>query len=77
MDDEFEIEDAPLAGAAPLRKIDWLIVGVNLARRLTEAVGDALANTEMLLCHHANHQVEQAVFRDEARRQIETIIEGE
>lgn len=75
MDDEYdecELAEA-YARSVPARKIDWLIVGVNLAKRITESVADALSNAEMLLCGHANHQVDQAIFMDEVRRDIETI----
>ena len=79
MDDEYE--ECELAEAfamsAPARKIDWLILGVNLARRVTEAAAEALSNAEMLLCGHANHQVNQAIFMDEVRRDIETITNEE
>jgi hypothetical protein len=77
LDDDELFEESPLLGAAPARKIDWLIVGVNFARQVSEAVAEVISNAEMLLCSHANHQVQQAEFQDEARRQIETIIEGE
>jgi hypothetical protein len=79
LDDEFEeCELAELyARSAPARKIDWLIVGVNLARRITESVSDALSNAEMLLCGHANHMVDKDIFMDEVRRDIETITNEE
>lgn len=69
MDEDFE----PGRPSAPMRRIDWLIVGVDLARQMTEAVLGALSHAEMLLCSHANHQVDQATFEDEARRQIESM----
>ena len=74
--DEDEYTEAILP-SAPARRIDWLIVAVGLARGVGEALVDAMQQTEILLCGHANHQVNQAVFEEEARRQIETITEGE
>ena len=74
--DEFELAEA-FVRSAPARKIDWLIVGVNLAKRITESVADALSNAEMLLCGHANHQVDQDIFMDEVRRDIESITNEE
>lgn len=78
-DDEYdECEVAELyVRSAPARKIDWLILGVNLARQACEVAANALTNAELLLCGHANHQVDQAAFMDEARRDIETIINEE
>ena len=75
MDDEYdecELAEA-FAMSAPARKIDWLILGVNFARRVTESVSELLINAETLLCGHANHQVDQAIFMDAVRRDIETI----
>ncbi len=72
-EDEFE----PYVHAAPARGIDWLIVGVGLARGVGESLVEALQQAEILLCGHANHQVNQAAFEEEARLQIETITEGD
>lgn len=71
-DDDLMMTGRP---SAPMRRIDWLIVGVDLARQMTEALLGALSNAEMLLCGHANHKVDQATFEDEARRQIESMTE--
>jgi hypothetical protein len=75
---EYDEEEAAEAfHAAPARKIDWLIWAVSVARGTTEAVLDGILQAEVLLCGHANHQVDQAIFADEARRQIEQMTESE
>jgi hypothetical protein len=77
--DEYDEEEwaEAVAHSAPVRKIDWLICAVGFARGLSEAVVDTLQQAEILLCGQANHDVNQAVFQDEARRQIESMTEGE
>lgn len=60
-----------------LRWIDVAIVGFDLARRITGAIEVVLTSAEQLLCQQANYMTDQAVFADEARRQIESIIEEE
>lgn len=75
MDDEDY--DLDLDRYAPARGIDWLIVGVDFARSILDVGVTALWNVEQLLIGQANNQVAQAQFMDEARRQIETMTEGE
>lgn len=77
MDDEELEETVEYVAGIRARGIDWLILGVALARGVGEAVVDTLSQAEILLCQQANFQVEQSEFADEARRQIESMTEGE
>lgn len=77
MEEEYDEEDGAFGHAVRARKIDWLIWAVGVARGTTEAVLDGILQAEVLLCGHANHQVNQAIFADEARHQIEKMTEGE
>lgn len=77
-DEEFEeIDSIDFTRAVPARGIDWVIVGVDFARKLVDATSSAIWNVEQLLIGQANHEVQQAEFQDEARRQIEMMTEGE
>lgn len=75
-DEEFE-SSIDFTRAVPARGIDWLIVGVDFTRKVVDAVSSAVWNVEQLLIGQANHEVNQARFEDEARRQIEMLTEGE
>lgn len=80
MDDEYdeeECEELSYSTGARVRPIDWLIVGTSLVRGVAESVTEALGQTEILLCNHANHQVSQMAFQDQARREIESITNSE
>ncbi len=59
------------------RPIDWVIVGLDFARNVAEGGARGIGVAEMVLIGHANHQNDRRVFEDEARRQIETITNGE
>lgn len=76
-DDDYGEETPDLGRSAPVRKIDWLIVGLDYARQVAAATSSFIWSAEQLLIGQANHQVDQAVFMDEARRQIEMMTEGD
>lgn len=76
MDDE-ELELGFAIEAAAVRKIDWLIIGVDFVRRLVSEVETGLSNVEQMLCSHANHTAEQQAFADAARLDIETLTQEE
>lgn len=59
----------------PLRKIDWLIIGVDFVRSIVSEVENALSKAELVLCSHANHEAEQRDFADAIRRDIETLTQ--
>ena len=69
-DEEYELN---IAGPVKARKLDFLIVGVDLLRELAGAAEKALSNAEMLLCSHANYLTEQRQFADQARLEIESL----
>jgi hypothetical protein len=78
MDDEYEEEaygwNHP---SAHVRKIDFLIVGVDLLRKTAGVAEEVLANVTQLLCMHANYQQDQQSFADSVRREIETLTQEE
>ena len=61
--------------SVPIHRIDFLIVGIGFVRQVVEAAHNALGTIETLVCGHANHEIDQTVFRDQARQQIETLTE--
>lgn len=74
-EDEYEYDDLDLT--RPTKPIDWAIVGLDFVRQLADATASTIQAVELLLIGHANHQVERASFMDEARRQIESMTNGE
>lgn len=85
MDDEygtFTTEEA--IAPRPARRLDFLIIGVELLKDVTEVAGnlaDAFTqNLEMLntvLCQHVNHLVAREEVHEQMARELETILEGE
>lgn len=82
MDNEENAEfwEEPIEGGHPsahVHKIDFLIVGIGFVRQIAGAIHDTLVTVETLVCAHANYQVDQNVFRDQARFQIEKMTQEE
>lgn len=72
-DDDLGLETfAPVSKARP---IDWLIIGIDFARRLVGEVETAMANVEQMLVGHANYQAEQQAFADQVRLEIESLTQ--
>lgn len=58
-------------------KLDFLILGVDMVRRIVGAVEVSLTNIEQVLCGHANYRAEQQAFANAVRRDIETLNQEE
>jgi hypothetical protein len=64
-----EDEDDADMGSCPLRGIDLVILVVS-------SIADFFGTLGTLLCHHANHKVDQRTMEREARESIERITGG-
>lgn len=73
MDDDEDV----LVFTSRARKIDWLIIAVDAARRFVGEVETVLANVEQMLVGQANYEAEQNAFADQARLDIETLTQEE
>jgi hypothetical protein len=76
-DEEFEYEEESFTWSRRFQRVDILVLGFSLAADLVDAVGNNLRAAQGLLAAHANYQVDQNAFHEEAVREIETLISGE
>lgn len=69
MDDDEDMEIV----SCPMHLIDFLIVIASTANSIFEVIADGFEKVTYVLASHANWRNDQAIFQDEARRQIETL----
>jgi hypothetical protein len=82
MDESFEVEyDGDEDGAYLVTKrivpFDFAVIGLGLVRDLFGSFERAFSVSQVIVAQHANFQVEQRDFREQAAIEIETLTTGE
>lgn len=76
MDEEEEFE-FPEAWERRFMRTDVVVLGLNLATSVVQAFADTLLAAQGLVAAHANFQISQHEFQEEAALEIETLISGD